>query len=376
MRIAFGDFSGWDFHVRSVETMPLGGSQSAACYLAQALAVDHDVFFLSRTTTPGQHANVTCLSWSQTAVESLAALRLDVFVGVSEAGHGRLLREALGPETRLVLWTQHRIDQPAVQPLAEPVERASYDGFALVSEWQCEEFRLGFGLAPARTQVLGNGVAPAFADLFPDGQPILPQKARPPVLAYTSTPFRGLHLLVEAFPAIRAQIPEARLRIFSSMAVYQMSPAEDQAQFGALYQRCRQTPGIEYVGSLPQPALAREMRGVSVLAYPNTFPETFCIAALEAMAGGCRVVTSAQGALPETTAGFAELIPVGRGRVPDARVFVERTVGAVREMESGDPVVEEALRRQVQYVRQNATWAIRAGQWGDWLRRLCDGAGG
>ncbi|MDR3404727.1 MAG: glycosyltransferase family 4 protein [Chthoniobacter sp.] len=370
MRIAFGDFSGWDFHAGSVETMPLGGSQSAACYLARALASHHEIFFITHTAAPGRYADVTCLSWAQRPVDSLKALHLDAFVCVPGSGNGELLRDALGPETRLVLWTQHRIDQHAVQSLAEPSESDSYDGFVFVSEWQREEFCLGFGLAAARTQVLGNGVAPAFADLFPEGQAILAQKAAPPVLAYTSTPFRGLNLLVEAFPAIRSQIPEVRLRVFSSMAVYQETPAADQARFGALYQRCRQTPGIEYVGSLPQPALAREMREVAVLAYPNTFPETFCIAALEAMASGCRIVTSVQGALPETTAGFAELIPVGSNRSPDVREFAERTADVLRKMQSADPAVEELLQRQVQYVRQNATWTVRAAQWEKWLRAI------
>src|SRR4029079_16922240 len=114
-----------------------------------------------------------------------------------------------------------------------------------------------------RMHVLGNAPAPAFVDLFPEDRAILPQKAVPPVLAYTSTPFRGLDVLLDAFPAIRTQLPDARLRIFSSMTVYQSTAAQDQAEYGALYQRCRDTPGVEYVGSLPQPALARQMREVA-----------------------------------------------------------------------------------------------------------------
>jgi hypothetical protein len=38
-----------------------------------------------------------------------------------------------------------------------------------------------------------------------------------PVLFYTSTPFRGLDVLLNCFPRIRQSVPDVRLRIFSSM---------------------------------------------------------------------------------------------------------------------------------------------------------------
>jgi glycosyltransferase involved in cell wall biosynthesis len=371
MRIAFADLSAWDYHACSMETMPLGGSQSAACYLARALAREgHGVFLLNNISAPGSYGNVQCFPLSRMSPASLRDLQLDVFVCLLGAGTGQQLRAMLGDKTKLLLWTQHRIDQPAVEPLADANESGSYDAFVFVSEWQREEFRLGFGLSAARTHVLANAAAPAFVDLFPEHHPILPQKTVPPVLAYTSTPFRGLDLLIDAFPAIRAQVPEARLRLFSSMKVYQMATAQEQAQFGALYERCRQTAGVEFVGSLAQLALAHEMRSVAMLAYPNTFPETSCIATLEAMASGCRIVTSALGALPETTAGFAQLIPPRQERSTYLQQFIDRTVADLREIQTNPAAVEEALRRQVRYIHENATWEIRAREWGSWLERL------
>ena len=77
------------------------------------------------------------------------------------------------------------------------------------------------------------------------------------MFAYTSTPFRGLDLLVHVFPAIRKEIKGTTLRVYSSMAVYQNSGENDEAQFGPLYELCRETPGVEYVGSIPQQELAR-----------------------------------------------------------------------------------------------------------------------
>ena len=83
MKIAFGDFTKWDFHAGSVELMPLGGSQSAACYLAQALARQgHEVLSLKDTSAPGVYAGVTCLGWKTTPPAYLRDLKLDAFICV------------------------------------------------------------------------------------------------------------------------------------------------------------------------------------------------------------------------------------------------------------------------------------------------------
>jgi len=371
MRIAFADFCNWDFHVQSVDSTPMGGSQSAACYLARSLSkMGHDVFFITSLSVPGVYDGVTCLSSAGIGPHYLASMRLDALICILGAEFGVKLREKLRPQTRLILWNQHDTDQPAVQVLRNPVQRDAFDGIAMVSQWQQGEFLRDFGLNPATTSVMRNAVAPAFLNQFADSLPIAPRKAWPPILAYTSTPFRGLDLLLEAFPRIRERVPGTRLQVFSSMKVYQMARAKDEARYGQLYQRCKEIEGVEYIGSIPQPDLARALRNVMVLAYPNTFRETSCIAAMEAMATGCSVVTSALAALPETTAGFARLIPVGLNREEYLSRFVEQVVEVLRECQEHGNEYETFLRRQLTYVNSNATWDIRAGQWIQWLQSL------
>ena len=97
-------------------------------------------------------------------------------------------------------------------------------------------------------------------------------------------------------------------KVFSSLKVYQVTT--DRDEWEPLYRRCAETAGVEYVGSLTQPELARELRSVNILAYPNTFAETSCISVMEALASGCFFVTSNWEYLPETTAVFARLIPL------------------------------------------------------------------
>jgi glycosyltransferase involved in cell wall biosynthesis len=260
-----------------------------------------------------------------------------------------------------------------VQALKEPGERNAYSGMAMVSEWQRGEYHQRFEIELERMTVLRNAIPPPFAGQFPAGSVILASKATPPILAYTSTPFRGLEWLIDCFPRIRAAVPGARLKVFSSMKVYQHSAAEDEAAYGKLYQRCRATEGVEYIGSVTQADLARAMRSVAVLAYPNTFAETSCIGVMEAMAMGCQVVTSDLGALAETTAGFGRLIPFVSDREAYLGKFVDQTVDALRESAARGAETEEKLRRQVDYINGEAIWERRAGEWTKWLENLPPG---
>ena len=389
MKIAFIDFSNWDYKVESPYQIPLGGSQSAMCYLAEALAgLGHEVFLFNNTSAPGLSRGVQCLSFNLVSARLLQSL--DALIVSNVAGEGIGLRSRLGKQTRLVLWTQQVPTLQIMQGLQDRATQDAYDRIVFVSEWQRHLCIEHFGLEPARTAVLRNAIAPAFAGLFAENALIVPHKSQPPVLAYTSTPFRGLDLLVDIFPRIREAVPGTRLKVFSSKKVYQLDRDLDESFYGSLYEKCRQTEGIEYVGSLPQPELARELRSVTALAYANTFKETSCIAVVEAMASGCLVVTSDLAALPETSAGFARLVSVADVHTfSDVRDwqfsqkqdwqaygdrFVETTVQLLRECDRGE-ISEIFLRRMVDYINSSCTWPVRAREWEQWLREICGQSG-
>lgn len=361
MRIAFLDTADHDYTIASVYQQPLGGTSSAVCYLAETLAgLGQDIFLLNKTTTPGRSHGVIVLPFA--AVPSQWYESLDGLVMVNLAGQGKQLRQRL-PETRLILWTGHAHDQPAMQGLHEVEERSAYDGFALVSEWQRQQFQQHFGLDFSRTQVLRNAISPAFCDRFPAPGAILSRKANPPILAYTSTPFRGLDLLLQTFPQIRQAVPGTRLKVFSSMKVYNLP----DTNYEGLYCQCQETEGVEYIGARPQPELAQELETVRVLAYPNTFAETSCIAVMEAMAIGCQIVTSDRGALAETTAGFAQLVACN----PNPEAYKSEFVSATIDLLKADSATTEAhLRQQVNYANTHYTWSARAQEWLDWLNCL------
>jgi protein O-GlcNAc transferase len=363
--IAFLDPSTSDYAVDTPYQQPLGGSQSAVCYLAEQLAaLGHRIYMVSRVSRPRVVGDVACLAWREdtaATMDLLEWLGVDLAVFVNAPPDPRLA--ALKPRTRLALWTHHADDQPAVGNLTDRAHREALDGIAFVSRWQRDAYLSRFDLMPERCVVMPNAIGPAFRELFGPDERILDAKPEP-ILAYSSAPYRGLDLLLDVFPAIRAVVPAARLRIFSSMLTYQSRDKEPL--YAQLYEQARQMPGVDYVGAVPQAELAAALKGAAVLAYPNTFPETFCITALEALAAGCQVVSSDLGALPETMAGHARLVSWEDGPEAYRDAFVAAVIEALSAL--GDPANEARLRRQVDDVNRRARWESRAEEWGAWVR--------
>ena len=357
MRLCISDCLPWDYNVETPYRRPFGGMQSAACHLAVALAkLGHEVSFLSHTSEPGMRLGVDCRSWKEGS--SLIGTGQAAFdAAISLTADSSILRDVVGPGVPIYFWTGHADDQLAVQYLTHEDARDQWNGFIFASEWQRDRFIQRFGLRRARTAVIRYAIAPIFENRFADAECLAFAKRHdPPQLAYTSTPYRGLELLLAVFPLLASQ---ANLRIYSSMATY--AGGESDAPYRQLYEKCKATPLVDYIGAIPQPELAASLEAVNVLAYPNTFPETGCIAVMEAMASGCAIVTSNLGALAETTEGFASLIEVD----DDWYVYAQKFIAALEQ--AIDFTKSEAgiqhLWSQVQHINANCTWGVRAKQW-------------
>ena len=365
MRIALLDPTRWQFTVDTPYERPLGGSQSSMCYLAAELAqLGQSVTIYNGNPTPSESRGVE----HRNIDEVMAPGHLNKFdvVVVLNGAVGRALRRDARVSVPLVLWNQHSHDQPAIQELRRLNERKSWTAFAFVGEWHLANFERLFWIPRERSRVMRNAVSPAFTS-----QPV-PKPwfatGEPPVLFYSSTPFRGLDVLLQAFPAIRAAIPGTRLRVFSSMGVYQVAAENDE--FQGLYQRARQIEGVEYIGSVGQAQLARETASAAALAYPSTFAEAFCITVVETMAVGAAVLTTTLGALPETTDGHASMVEWQADKTKLAENFTAMTIATLREMQQDPATAAVRSAARIKYVNDNFTWPARARQWLDWLTEI------
>ncbi len=359
MKIVFLDLIGWDYTPLTPLSRPLGGTQSAICYLATELAArGHHVALVNHVAEPGTFAGVECPG--QAVGLTAAYLNdFDVIVVSNSAIAGEIRQNGITPS--LALWTEHSFDQPAIENLKDPAERAAWNGIVFVSDWQKECYARAFGTDSMKAAVLRNAISPAFEGVARPA-PFF-ERNEPPVLTYTSTPFRGLNILLLAFPIIRSFVPDCRLKVYSSMAVYH----EDDAQFQILYKICEALDGVDYIGSVGQKDLARDLADADILAYPNTYDETSCIAAMEAMASGCFVVTANAGALPETLNGHGCLVERSDSIYFFAYDFAMATVKVIQQASEAPDAFARRLADQETFVERNLTWKARAGEWEMWL---------
>jgi glycosyltransferase involved in cell wall biosynthesis len=361
VRIVFIHRTIVDYTVETPYRHAVGGTEAGLSYLSVELAkLGHSVVLLANTSQPGRYLGVECLN-HKTALTRDFLNGSDAVVVANEAC-GRSLR-GLGVVRPLALWTHHSDDQPSIEALEFARERKAWTGFAFVSQWQLEQYAKVYWVPRERTCVMRNAIAPAFAGI-PPAEPWF-KRGEAPLLVYTSAPYRGLDVLLAAFPAIRQAIPGVRLRVFSGLSTTRGGPADNQ--YADLHALCLASDGVDYVGAVSQPALADALAEAAALAYPCTYPETSCIAALEAMAMGASLLTTNLGALPETLAGFGRMVEPSEDSAVLAPRFAAMTIDALNEMRCNPD--EAAVRRaaQMAFVHKNYAWPARALEWQRWL---------
>lgn len=229
--------------------------------------------------------------------------------------------------------------------IGRPLFLPRIDIVAAVSHWLAKAFHDYLGVPWERILVTRNGLELShFRNLHEIRNPFR--------LIYTSAPERGLDLLLdEIFPAIRSRVPKAELHVFSYRDLER-------------YQRKRRD-GVFIRGGLPQHLLARELAQSAVFVYPTDFPETSCIAALEAQAAGTPVVTSKRYALQETVLdGQTGILIEGKVASPSyIRAFVEAVVGLLQ-----DPARRERMGRKArERIMERHGWDRIAREWWEFL---------
>lgn len=163
---------------------------------------------------------------------------------------------------------------------------------------------------------------------------------RPNSVGYFSAYYRGLECLLEMWPKIRAQVPDATLDVYYGWESWVALEGEDD-----FYLRmCKkfdelESEGVTVHGRVSHEELAKAMVETQAWAYPTQFEEIHCITALKAQEAGCYPVVTNVGALKETVQCGDKIN--SRKIYTDEYAqekFIKAVVSALRENKTGVPV--------------------------------------
>jgi hypothetical protein len=131
LRIAFLDMVDWQYTVDSPYERPIGGSQSAMCYLELA-QLGHSVTVFNGSQSPIECRGVQIRNNDE--IKSPGLLNSFDVVVVLSIACGRALRRDCRVTVPLVLWNQTATDQPSVQELASLERTEKLERFCICQQ--------------------------------------------------------------------------------------------------------------------------------------------------------------------------------------------------------------------------------------------------
>ena len=261
----------------------------------------------------------------------------------------------LKEDKQKILWLHDLPWDPESKHLADEGWK-KFDRLVYVSEWQKELYQNIYQIPPSMGVVLKNAIVPIEEHDKPDASEQIN-------IIYHTTPHRGLELLVPVFETLSNVFDNIHLDVYSSFNAYGW--AERDKPYEELFDRCRNHPNITYHGFQPNAVVREALKKAHIFAYPSIWPETSCIAMMEAMSAGCLCVHSNLAALPETTANWTYQYNFHEDPQLHANQFGANLTECIEifKDEGRRELIKNRLIMQKQYADSFYDWRVRAVQW-------------
>lgn len=227
-----------------------------------------------------------------------------------------------------LFWAHDLATDPESAKFRDSSFRDKFHKFVFISNWQMSQYQLVHGIPyDSKSIVLESGI-----DIAPETVKNK-DKIR---LVYTSTPQRGLDILVPVFKHLAEKYPDIHLDVFSSFKIYGWEDADKQ--FEPLYDEIRNHPQMTYHGFVPNDVLRSTLNECHIFAYPSTWVETSCRAMLEAMTAGLVCVHPNLGALPDTSGSLNVMYQGSMDKNEHANIFYAHLEAAINFIKNDDHV--------------------------------------
>jgi glycosyltransferase involved in cell wall biosynthesis len=323
----------------------LGGSETMMILYARAFARWGHEVYCHAPCTPGLYNGVHWLHYDDPMPE------LDWAIVIRDV---ELMRRYENAKVRAYL-----ANDPWAINLPQAVGSGLINRVICISRFQQQHLAQQFPSIPEDAWMVSSAGVSTMAFREPCLQ-------NPYACLYSSTPERGLAHLLRLWPQIVAQEAQAQLFVTSGFQLYGYSDEQAKEMSDNLYEKLAALPNV-HVSPHPytRSEYIRIVKGCSIMAYPCTYDEMCCIAALEAQAAGVVVVSTKRGAMMERVPcpGYGILLEGTPGQGDYDQDFVGAVVGLMR-----DPIRRERIADRSYSLAWKNDYTNLVAQWEEELR--------
>lgn len=257
-----------------------------------------------------------------------------------------------------VYWLHDLPQDPETNHLSKPESRDRFHKLVFCGNWQYNQYINTLGIpATDKCAVIDTPIIPI---------PYYKKSTDQVRLIYTSTPQRGLALLVPVFVELAKRDPNIHLDVFSSFSIYGWDQADER--FKELFDTCRSHPQITYHGSQPNDVVREHLQKAHIFAYPSIWQECNSRALIEAMSAGCLCVHPNLAGLSDTCGSLTVSYQFDQDANVHANKFYHLLSHTIQTIRSSDPT--NYLTFVKQYADTRFSIEKIARQWEELLRDL------
>ena len=237
-----------------------------------------------------------------------------------------------------VYWLHDLPQDPETNHLKDASSRDRFHKMVFCGHWQYNQYLNTLGIPPNdKCAVIDTPIEPIEYK----------EKSRDEIrLIYTSTPQRGLSLLVPVFEELCKKHDNIYLDVFSSFEIYGWGDAD--RQFRDLFERCKNHPKIVYHGFAPNEVVRETQQKAHIFAYPSIWQECNSRALIEAMSAGALCLHPNLAGLSDTSGNLTSMYQFEENQGLHANKFYHLLDNAI------SIVHEDSTRNYLRYVKTYA----------------------
>ena len=275
----------------------------------------------------------------------------DINLILNNANHDLIEKDKIN-----VLWMHHFVNQKEAENLASKDFVNKLDWIVYNSNWNFEKHVYQFKIPENKSIVIKNAIEKI--DFI--------EKPKDKIsLIYHTTPWRGLVNLLKVFRNLNLENVE--LNVCSSTEIYgKKFDAVVGKTYKNIFDECKNTKNINYFGFLDNNKIVELLKKMHIFSHPSIWPETSCIAAIEAMAAGCETVTTNLGALYETCSPFGTFVGFDRNLSNLETKYRKVLINSINNYWSDSN--QNKLKLQRETINSTYSWETRALEWENFFK--------